>query len=80
MAADPSQVAAALARLGCPPERADVMAAQLLKRAQQLASERGWTETESLAHLLRLMAGGWAAQAQGATNIPGPMSPPNGAP
>jgi hypothetical protein len=80
MAADPSQVAAALARLGCPPERADVMAAQLLKRAQQLASERGWPEDEALAHLLRLMAGGWAAQAQGVTTIPGPMSTPSGTP
>lgn len=80
MDADPSQVAAALARLGCPPERTDVMAAQLLKRARQLASERGWPQPEALAHLLRLMAGGWAAQPQGLMTVPGPASPPREAP
>jgi len=80
MDADPSQVAAALARLGCPPERTDVMSAQLLKRAGQLAAERGWTPPHALAHLLRLMAGGWAAQAQGGTASLGPASSPSEAP
>ena len=80
MDADPSQVAAVLARLGCPPERTGVMAAQLLKRADQLASERGWPRPDALAHLLRLMAGGWAAQAQGCPSIDAPTSPASDAP
>ncbi|MFM8421162.1 MAG: hypothetical protein ACKOEQ_13690 [Verrucomicrobiota bacterium] len=80
MDADPSQVAAALARLGCPPERTDVMSAQLLKRAGQLAAERGWTPPDALAHLLRLMAGGWAAQAQGLAPFETPSPPKSAAP
>jgi hypothetical protein len=80
MEADPSQVAATLARLGCPTDRAHVMAAQLLKRAHQLAAERGWTPPDALAHLLGLMAGGWAAQAQGFAPMEAPASPKSAAP
>lgn len=65
MDARPSDVAGILVTLGCPQDRADVMAAQLVKRAGQLAQERGWSAPEAMAHLLRLMAGGWAAQARG---------------
>jgi hypothetical protein len=65
MDARPSDVAGMLVTLGCPPDRANVMAAQLIKRAGQLAQERGWSAPEAMAHLLRLMAGGWAAQARG---------------
>jgi ADP-ribose pyrophosphatase len=70
-------VARALAALGCPPERTADMADQLLKRARQLSEETGRSELEALEHLLRLMAGGWAAQArQGETadreSVPSP--------
>lgn len=55
------EIAGALVELGCPADRSPQMAAQLDKRARQLAGERAWTYEQSLAHLLRLMAGGWAA-------------------
>jgi len=38
------------------------MAAQLDKRARQLAEQKQKTYDESLAHLLNLMKQGWAAQ------------------
>ena len=38
------------------------MAAQLDKRARQLAEQKHKTYDESLAHLLKLMKQGWAAQ------------------
>lgn len=60
-----TQIAEALERLGCPVAKCPEMAAQLEKRAGQLASERGWTRDTAVAHLLALMAGGWAAQARG---------------
>jgi hypothetical protein len=59
------EIAQALVALGCPPEKSDEMARQLFRRANQLSAERGWTHDAALAHLLRLMAGGWAAQARG---------------
>lgn len=61
MALDPSQLAQALVALGCPTEKSAEMAAQLDKRAHQLAAERGQTYDEALVHLLKLMAQGWAA-------------------
>lgn len=54
-----------LARLGCPDGRAQEMAAQLDKRARQLAEGQGRTYEESLAHLLNLMKQGWAAKERG---------------
>ncbi len=59
------EVASILGAMGCPQDRADAMASQLLKRAHQLAAERSWSHADALAHLLRLMAGGWAAQSRG---------------
>ena len=58
----PEQLAPLLEQLGCPPEKACVMAGQLDKRARQLAVEKGRSYDESLAHLLNLMKQGWAAQ------------------
>ena len=55
------QLAAALVALGCPPEKSATMAAQLDKRARQLANEKGRPYEEALAHLLNLMRQGWAA-------------------
>ena len=41
------------------------MAAQLDKRAKQLAAEKNRTYDEALEHLLKLMAQGWAAKEKG---------------
>jgi hypothetical protein len=59
------ELAAAMVALGCPQERADVMAAQLDKRARQLAEQKGRAYDEALAHLLGLMQQGWAAKEKG---------------
>lgn len=61
-----SQLAEALAALGCPAEKCREMAAQLDKRAHQLAEDKGRTYEEALAHLLQLMRQGWAAKERGA--------------
>jgi len=62
---DLSELAAALVALGCPREKATEMAAQLDKRARQLAQQRDRGYDEALAHLLGLMRQGWAAQEKG---------------
>jgi hypothetical protein len=41
------------------------MAAQLDKRARQLAAEKGCDQDDALRHLLALMRQGWAAREQG---------------
>lgn len=56
------QLAQTLAALGCPAEKCAEMAAQLDRRAGQLAVAKGRPHEEALVHLLGLMAGGWAAQ------------------
>ncbi|HKB90092.1 MAG TPA: hypothetical protein VKC60_06200 [Opitutaceae bacterium] len=45
-------------RLGAPETQADVMARQLLKRADQLSSERGISREASLEYLLKLVISG----------------------
>ena len=60
-AVDISEIAKLLVALGCPPEKSGAMAAQLDKRAQQLALEKNRSYEEALAHLLKLMSQGWAA-------------------
>ena len=59
------ELTAGLVALGCPPEKSADMAAQLDKRARQLASEKGRSYEEALAHLLGLMQQGWAAKEKG---------------
>ena len=59
---DISQLAQVLVALGCPAEKSADMAAQLDKRARQLAAEKSRPYDEALAHLLDLMKQGWAAQ------------------
>ena len=49
-------------RLGAPHPQAEAMAAQLLKRAEQLAIERARPREEMLAHLLRLLVKGRAGE------------------
>ena len=62
---DHDQLAAALIGLGCPREKAAEMAAQLEKRARQLAEQKGRPYEEALIHLLELMRQGWAAKQGG---------------
>ena len=59
------ELAAVLAALGCPQDKSDGMAAQLDKRARQLAQDKHRSYEEALEHLLGLMRQGWAAQAKG---------------
>jgi hypothetical protein len=59
---DISQLAQILVALGCPAEKSTEMAAQLDKRARQLAAEKNRPFEEALKHLLTLMKQGWAAQ------------------
>ena len=42
-------------RLGAPPEQAETMARQLMKRAEQLAAERKITPEKAMEHLLRVL-------------------------
>jgi len=56
-----SELAKSLTALGCPAEKSAEMAAQLHKRAKQLAGQKGRTYEEAIAHLLSLMKQGWAA-------------------
>jgi hypothetical protein len=60
-----SDLAKVLVALGCPTEKSAEMAAQLDKRARQLAAEKNRTYDEALEHLLKLMAQGWAAKEKG---------------
>jgi len=62
---DQTDLANLLVALGCPAEKSADMAAQLDKRAQQLAAEKGRNQEEALAHLLNLMKQGWAAREKG---------------
>jgi len=57
-----SELAQTLVALGCPREKAAEMALMLDKRANQLAAEKGRTYGDAMAHLLKLMQQGWAAQ------------------
>ena len=59
------QLAQALVALGCPAEKSVEMAAQLDKRARQLAEAKGRSYDEALAHLLGLMRQGWSALQKG---------------
>ena len=58
---EPAQLAEVLIALGCPREKSLKMAAQLDKRAKQLAAEKNRSYEDALAHLLNLMRQGWAA-------------------
>jgi len=61
----PEELPAVLVALGCPPAKAAEMAAQLDKRARQLAEQKQRTYDEALKHLLELMRQGWAAKEKG---------------
>ena len=57
-------------RLGAAPDQASTMAAQLLKRAEQISAERGVTREAALAQLLEILVQG----RQG--NVPAAFKPP----
>lgn len=59
------QIKTALRALGCPEERLNEMAAQLDKRARQLAEKKERTYEDALLHLLHLMKQGWSAKERG---------------
>ena len=61
---DLTELSSLLAAMGCPPEKSVEMAAQLDRRARQLAGQKGRSYDEALTHLLSLMQQGWAAQAK----------------
>jgi hypothetical protein len=52
------QLAALCAKLGAPRPQAEAMARQLMRRADQLAAERGQAREEVMAYLLRLLVQG----------------------
>lgn len=66
---DLEQLAALLAAMGCPREKSSEMAAQLDKRAKQLADQKGRTYEEAMAYLLELMRQGWAARGGGGSGL-----------
>jgi hypothetical protein len=62
---DLNELAGVLVALGCPRDKSAEMAAQLDKRARQLAERKHRSYDEALAHLLELMRQGWAAKEKG---------------
>jgi hypothetical protein len=62
---DNSDLAKVLVALGCPADKSAEMAAQLDKRAHQLAEQKGRSYEEALHHLLGLMRQGWSAKEKG---------------
>jgi len=59
------ELASVLVAMGCPEQKSAEMAAQLDKRARQLAEQKNRSYEEALAHVLGLMRQGWAAKAKG---------------
>ena len=59
---DTPELAKVLVALGCPAAKSAAMAAQLDKRARQLAARKGRSYEEALQHLLTLMKQGWTAR------------------
>ncbi len=59
------QLEQVLKALGCPEHKLPEMAAQLDKRARQLAAEKDRSYDAALEHLLGLMRQGWAAKERG---------------
>jgi len=62
-------------RLGAAPAQAQTMATQLLKRAEQLAAERGTTREAELARLLDIVVQGRAGVVPGNFTPPPPRPP-----
>ena len=63
-------------RLGAAPSQARTMAAQLLKRAEQLAAERGVSRESALRGLLEVVVKGRAGEVPATFARPGTVTPP----
>ena len=63
-------------RLGAPPAQAATMAAQLVKRADQLAAERGMAREVALRGLLEVLVKGRAGEVPAQFNPTPPPVPP----
>jgi hypothetical protein len=61
----PVELSLILEGMGCPKTKSLEMAAQLEKRARQLANREGRGYEDALAHLLSLLKQGWAARERG---------------
>jgi hypothetical protein len=72
------QLTALCSRLGASPAQAATMAAQLAKRAGQLAAERGISREEALRGLLEVLVKGRAGEVPERFAPPAPASPPPG--
>lgn len=70
------QLTQVCARLGAPAAQAQTMAAQLLKRAEQLSAERGTTREAELARLLEIVVQGRSGVVP-ANFTPPPPRPPS---
>jgi hypothetical protein len=61
-------------RLGAAPDQAGTMAAQLLKRAEQISAERGVTRETALAQLLEILVQGRQGNVPSTFRTPAPPS------
>jgi hypothetical protein len=62
-------------RLGAPPAQSEAMARQLIKRAEQLAAERGQPRAEAMAYLLRVVMQGHRGEVPPEFQPPKPPDP-----
>ena len=69
------QLTQVCARLGAAPAQAQTMAAQLLKRADQLAAERGTAREAELARLVEIVVQGRAGVVPPSFAPPSPRPP-----
>ncbi len=69
------QLARLCVTLGAAPAQADIMAAQLLKRAEQLAAERGTSREIELKRLLELVTKGRSGEVPKNFVAPPPLPP-----
>ncbi|MBM3831765.1 MAG: hypothetical protein FJ403_00520 [Verrucomicrobia bacterium] len=60
-----TELATVLVSMGCPADKSVEMAAQLDKRAKQLAEQKNAPYDTAMLHLLSLMKQGWAAKEKG---------------
>lgn len=72
------QLSSLCERLGASPAQARAMAAQLLKRAEQLAAERAIPREAALQHLLNVVVKGRAGEVP--AEFKPPANPPRDAP
>lgn len=70
------QVTSLLEQLGAGRAQAETMAAQLLKRAEQVATQRGIPREEALKGLLELVVKGRAGETPDGSRRPEPPEPP----